>query len=57
MNLNSSGPIQQLGINLGAPRSRDNGTLWLDYPLRGGPSPDIQIETTPSEPNGFSTTH
>ncbi|MGI6454340.1 MAG: PQQ-binding-like beta-propeller repeat protein [bacterium] len=50
-----SGPIQQLGINLGAPGDRraDNGTLWLDYPLRGGPSPDIQIETTPSEPEWF----
>jgi len=37
--------IKQLGINLGAPGDRRSpeGTLWLEYPVVGGPSPDIPI--------------
>jgi len=40
-----SGPIRQLGVNFGAPGDRmaDDGTLWLDYPSRGGPSPEVPI--------------
>ncbi|MFC1544623.1 PQQ-binding-like beta-propeller repeat protein [Gemmatimonadota bacterium] len=40
-----SEPIRQLGLNFGAPGDRmaDDGTLWLDYPNRGGPSPDIPV--------------
>ena len=36
----------QVGINLGAPGDRraDNGTLWLENPGIGGPSPDIPVE-------------
>ena len=36
-----SGPVRRLGINLGAPgdRKADDGTLWLEYPSVGGPSP------------------
>ena len=32
--------------NLVAPGDRmaDNGTLWLDYPSTGGPSPNIPVE-------------
>lgn len=41
--------IKRLGINFGAPGDRmtDEGTLWLDYPSRGGPSPAIQVEVKP----------
>ncbi len=40
-----SAPVRRVGINLGAPGDRvsDEGTLWLDYPSRGGPSPDIPV--------------
>lgn len=40
-----SGPIDRLGVNLGAPGDRQdrNGTLWLDYPSVGGPSPKVNI--------------
>jgi hypothetical protein len=39
-------PVRRLGINLGAPGDRlaDGGTLWLDWPSRGGPSPDVPVE-------------
>lgn len=39
-------PVRRVGINFGAPGDRpaDGGTLWLDYPTRGGPSPDIPVE-------------
>ncbi|MBC8181486.1 PQQ-binding-like beta-propeller repeat protein [candidate division KSB1 bacterium] len=38
--------IKKIGINLNAPGDRmaDNGTLWLDYPSIGGPSPDVPIK-------------
>jgi len=41
-------PVRRVGINFGAPGDRrtDDGTLWLDYPSRGGPSPDIPVEVT-----------
>ena len=43
--------IVRLGINLGAPGDRvdSNGTLWLDHPSVGGPSPTIRISTTPTQ--------
>ena len=39
-------PVRRVGINFGAPgdRKADNGTLWLDYPSTGGPSPNIPVE-------------
>ncbi|MEE8451371.1 MAG: PQQ-binding-like beta-propeller repeat protein [Thermoguttaceae bacterium] len=39
-------PVRRVGINFGAPGDRmaDNGTLWLDYPSTGGPSPNIPVE-------------
>ncbi len=45
----SSTPISLLGINFGAPGDRltDSGTLWLDYPDRGGLSPHVPIATIP----------
>ncbi|MBN2329930.1 MAG: PQQ-binding-like beta-propeller repeat protein [Candidatus Omnitrophica bacterium] len=49
------GPIQRLGVNLGAPGDRraDKGTLWLEYPIVGGPSPEIEMQFEPSEPSWF----
>ncbi len=43
--------IIRLGINLGAPGDRvdSNGTLWVDHPSVGGPSPTIRISTTPTQ--------
>ena len=43
------GRIQRIGLNFGAPgdrRTRD-GTLWLDIPNVGGPSPAVSVSTTP----------
>lgn len=50
-------PVQRLGINLGAPGDRrvPEGTLWLEYPVVGGPSPDVQIRTRPEKPDWFRT--
>ena len=38
-------PIVRVGVNLGAPGDRraDNGTLWLDCPSEGSPSPDVPV--------------
>jgi outer membrane protein assembly factor BamB len=46
-----TGPIRQLGINLGAPGDRraENGTLWLDYPNVGGPSPQVDVAVVGKE--------
>ena len=48
-------PIRQIGINLGAPGDRraDDGTFWLEYPVVGGPSPKIDIRTSPTKPRWF----
>ncbi len=47
--------INQIGINLGAPgdRESDNGTLWLEYPFVGGPSPNITIKKEPEQVTYF----
>jgi outer membrane protein assembly factor BamB len=39
-------PVKRVGINFGAPGDRmaDDGTLWLDYPSVGGPSPEVAVE-------------
>ena len=44
------GPVRRVGINLGAPGDRRaaDGTLWLDFPSVGGPSPDIPVSVTPA---------
>ena len=49
------GVVRQVGINLGAPGSRkaDNGTMWLDYPHVGGPSPRLNVRTIPTMPTQF----
>ena len=42
------GKIQRIGINFGAPGDRitRDGTLWLDYPSIGGPSPKVNVAVT-----------
>jgi outer membrane protein assembly factor BamB len=47
--------IKRVGINFGAPGDRmtRDGTLWLDYPSRGGPSPAIQVEVKPDTAKYF----
>ena len=51
----ASGVIRRLGINFGAPGDRkgENGTLWLDYPSVGGPSPAVKIDVDPQRPTWF----
>jgi len=41
--------ICRLGLNLGAPGDRvgPGGTLWLDWPIVGGPSPNIIVRAEP----------
>ena len=45
-------PVRQVGINLGAPGNRhtENGTLWLEFPSVGGPSPDIPVRAKYENP-------
>ncbi len=47
--------IIRLGLNLGAPGDHmaGNGTLWLEYPATGGPSPDLSVTIEPEEPRWF----
>ena len=48
------GPVRRVGINFGAPGDRlFDGTLWLDYPAVGGPSPNMQVDLAPEEPAIF----
>lgn len=49
------GKIERLGINFGAPGDRKtrDGTLWLDYPNVGGPSPEIRVRTEPEKPEFY----
>lgn len=44
--------IERIGLNFGAPGDRKtrDGTLWLDYPSIGGPSPQIKVVTRPANP-------
>ncbi len=44
-------PVQRLGLNLGAPgdHTATDGTLWLEYPSIGGPSPDVPVWSEPEE--------
>ncbi len=48
-------PIQRVGINFGAPGDRmtRDGTLWLDWPSVGGPSPDVRVQVTPGDAQPF----
>jgi hypothetical protein len=48
-------PVRRVGLNFGAPGDRraDDGTLWLDYPSRGGPSPDLPVKVEPADAHYF----
>jgi outer membrane protein assembly factor BamB len=48
-------PVRRVGLNFGAPGDRraDEGTLWLDYPSRGGPSPDLPVIVQPADAHYF----
>ncbi len=50
-----AGKIERVGVNFGAPgdRKTDDGTLWLDYPSVGGPSPEIPVHTEPAAPEVY----
>ncbi|HUW55370.1 MAG TPA: malectin domain-containing carbohydrate-binding protein, partial [Planctomycetota bacterium] len=47
--------VKRVGLNLGAPGDRrdERGTLWLDCPSVGGPSPDIPVKLTPENAERF----
>jgi outer membrane protein assembly factor BamB len=49
------GPVKRLGLNFGAPGDRvaPNGTLFLEYPFVGGPTPRIVVSTVPDTPDSF----
>ena len=49
-------PIRTVGINFGAPgdRKADNGTLWLEYPSTGAPSPEVSIRVLPEDYTAYS---
>jgi len=51
----TQGRIKRLGLNFGAPGDHlgRNGTLWLDYPSVGGPSPDVPVSIDPQNPKWF----
>lgn len=51
----TGGPIQRIGINLGAPGDRitNAGTLWLDFPSVGGPSPAVSVIQEPESARLF----
>ncbi len=44
-----NGKLRRLGLNFGAPGDRvtESGTLWVDYPSVGGPSPILPIKVSP----------
>lgn len=48
-------PIYRLGVNLGAPGDRlsDTKTMWVEYPVVGGPSQDIPIKSKPEKITWF----
>ncbi len=49
------GPVRSVGVNLGAPGDRvdGDGVLWLEYPVVGGPSPELAVEVRPDSPHWF----
>jgi hypothetical protein len=47
--------ITTIGLNFGAPGDMrsDEGTLWLEFPLAGSPSPELKLSFNPSKPKTF----
>ncbi len=50
----SKAPIRRVGLNFGAPGDRmaDDGTLWLEMPLAGSPSPELRVVLEPPAASG-----
>ncbi len=50
-----AGKIERVGVNFGAPgdRKTEDGTLWLDWPSVGGPSPEVIVRTHGDSPEVF----
>ena len=50
-----AGKLRRIGINFGAPADRmtESGTLWIDVPSRGGPSPEVDLVTVPAKPRHY----
>ncbi len=46
-----NGKVRRVGLNFGAPGDRvtESGTLWLDHPSVGGPSPILPIKASPEK--------
>jgi len=53
--LAADGLIQRVGLNFGAPGDRitAEGTLWLDWPAVGGPSPEVRVQASPTNAQTF----
>jgi len=49
------GWVRHLGLNLGAPGDRraPGGTLWLEWPVVGGPTPAIEVKAAGDERHAF----
>jgi outer membrane protein assembly factor BamB len=47
--------VDRLGLNFGAPGDRrtEDGILWLEYPIVGGPTPAIDVEIEPKDARLF----
>ena len=47
--------LQRVGLNFGAPGDRmtHRGTLWLDIPSVGGPSPELELAVSPKTVQPF----
>ncbi len=47
--------VRRVGINFGAPGSRQvaGGSLWLNYPGKGGPSGDLRVTVEGERPTWF----
>lgn len=48
-------PVQRVGVNFGAPGDRRDasGTLWLEFPVVGGPTPNLAVRVYPANPRWF----
>jgi hypothetical protein len=48
-------PVKRVGVNFGAPGNftAEDGTLWIEFPSVGGPSPDIPISVDPADTGLF----
>lgn len=51
--------VQRVGINFGAPGDRrdESGTMWLDYPNVGGPSPKLEVAVETDESHSYFRIH